>query len=112
MTCIVKKHHLKVLFKEMQFVAFFVFHMEKTRMQVKNDLRCLRQIKLKKNNVLRLSINNGGSLVSIVTGCQHNTLKFNKYGPKSYRIGLDFLDSRSPNICIIVIIISFTVKCQ
>ena len=45
MTCIVKKHHLKVLFKEMQFVAFFIFHMEKTRMQVKNDLRCLRQIK-------------------------------------------------------------------
>ena len=44
MTCIVKKHHLKVLFKEMQFVAFFIFHMEKTRMQVKNDLRCLRQI--------------------------------------------------------------------
>ena len=38
-----KKHHLKVLFKEMQFVAFFIFHMGKTRMQVKNDLRCLRQ---------------------------------------------------------------------
>ena len=35
---------LKVLFKEMQFVAFFIFHMGKTRMQVKNDLRCLRQI--------------------------------------------------------------------
>ena len=46
MTCIVKKkHHLKVLFKEMQFVAFFIFHMEKkTRMQVKNDMRCFRQI--------------------------------------------------------------------
>ena len=44
MTCIVKKHHLKILFKEMQFVAFFIFHMENTRMQVKNDLRCLRQI--------------------------------------------------------------------
>ena len=43
MACIVKKNHLKVLFKEMQFVAFFNFHMEKTRMQVKNDLRCLRQ---------------------------------------------------------------------
>ena len=43
MVCIVKKHHLKVLFKEMQFVAFFIFHMGKTRMQVKNDLRCLRQ---------------------------------------------------------------------
>ena len=27
----------------MQFVAFFIFHMGKTRMQVKNDLRCLRQ---------------------------------------------------------------------
>ena len=39
-----EKHHLKELFKEMQFVAFFIFHMEKTRMQVKNDLRCLRQI--------------------------------------------------------------------
>ena len=38
-----KKHHLNVLFKEMQFVAFFIFHMGKTRMQVKNDLRCLRQ---------------------------------------------------------------------
>ena len=38
-----KKHHLKVLFKEMQSVAFFIFHMGKTRMQVKNDLRCLRQ---------------------------------------------------------------------
>ena len=38
MTCKVKKHNLKVLFKEMQFVAFFIFHMEKTRMQVKNDL--------------------------------------------------------------------------
>ena len=38
-----KKHHLKVFFKEMQFVAVFVFHMGKTRMQVKNDLRCLRQ---------------------------------------------------------------------
>ena len=47
MACIVKKHHLKVLFKEMQFVAFFIFHMGKTRMQVKNDLRCLRQIKYK-----------------------------------------------------------------
>ena len=46
MACIVKKHHLKVLFKEMQFVAFFIFHMGKTRMQVKNDLRCLRQTKL------------------------------------------------------------------
>ena len=44
MACIVKKHHLTVLFKEMQFVAFFIFHMGKTRMQVKNDLRCLRQI--------------------------------------------------------------------
>ena len=55
-----------------------------------------------KYNVLRLSINNGGSLESIFTGCQYNTLKFNKYGPKSYRIGLDFLDSRSPNICIII----------
>ena len=44
MTCIVKNNHLKVLFKEIQFVAFFIFHMEKTRMQVKNDLRCLRQI--------------------------------------------------------------------
>ena len=43
MACIVKKHHLKVLFKEMQFVAFFSFYMGKTRMQVKNDLRCLRQ---------------------------------------------------------------------
>ena len=45
MVCIVKKkkHHLKVLFKEMQFVAFFIFRMGKTRMQVKNDLRCLRQ---------------------------------------------------------------------
>ena len=43
MTCIVKTHHLKVLFKEMQFIAFFIFHMEKNRMQVKNDLRCLRQ---------------------------------------------------------------------
>ena len=50
MTCIVKKHHLKVLFKEMQFVAFFIFHMEKTRMQVKNDLRCLRQIIKGENN--------------------------------------------------------------
>ena len=30
----------------MHFVAFFIFHMEKTRMQVKNDLRCLRQIRL------------------------------------------------------------------
>ena len=30
-----KKHHLKVLFKEMQFVAFFIYHMGKTRMQVK-----------------------------------------------------------------------------
>ena len=38
-----KKHDLKVLFKEMQFVAFFIFHVGKTRMQVKNDLRCLRQ---------------------------------------------------------------------
>ena len=47
MTCIVKKHHLKALFKEMQFVAFFIFHMEKTRMQVKNYLRCLRQKNLK-----------------------------------------------------------------
>ena len=50
MTCIVKKKQknirLKVLFKEMQFVAFFIFHMEKTRMQVKNDLRCLRQTRL------------------------------------------------------------------
>ena len=45
MACIVKKHHIKVLFKEMQFVAFFIFHMGKTRMQVKNDLRCLRQKK-------------------------------------------------------------------
>ena len=44
MACTVKKHHLKVLFKEMQFVAFFIFHMGKTRMQVKNDLRCLRQM--------------------------------------------------------------------
>ena len=41
MACIVKKHHLKVLFKEMQPVAFFIFHMGKTRMQVKNDLRCV-----------------------------------------------------------------------
>ena len=47
MACIVKKHHLKVLFKEMQFFAFFIFHMGKTRMQVKNDLRCLRQIKVR-----------------------------------------------------------------
>ena len=39
-----KKHHLKVLFKEIQFAAFFIFQMRKTRMQVKNDLRCLRQI--------------------------------------------------------------------
>ena len=46
MACIVKNHHLKVLFKEIQFVAFFIFHMGKTRMQVKNDLRCLRQITL------------------------------------------------------------------
>ena len=30
-----KKHHLKVLFIEMQFLAFFIFHMGKTRMQVK-----------------------------------------------------------------------------
>ena len=52
MTCIVKKRHLKVLFKEMQFVAFFIFHMEKTRMQVKNDLRCLRQ----KTSVIDYSI--------------------------------------------------------
>ena len=44
MACIVKKHNLKVLFKEMQFVAFFIFQMGKTQMQVKNDLRCLRQI--------------------------------------------------------------------
>ena len=43
MACMVKKHHFKVLFKEMQFVAFFISHMGKTRMQVKNDLRCLRQ---------------------------------------------------------------------
>ena len=28
----------------MQFVAVFIFHMGKTRRQVKNDLRCLRQI--------------------------------------------------------------------
>ena len=27
----------------MQFVAFFIFHNGKTQMQVKNDLRCLRQ---------------------------------------------------------------------
>ena len=46
MTCIVKNHHLKVLFKEMQFVAFFIFHMENTWMRVKNDLRCLRQINI------------------------------------------------------------------
>ena len=45
MACIVKTHHLKVLFKEMQFIASFIFHMGKTRMQVKNDLRCLRQKK-------------------------------------------------------------------
>ena len=45
-----KKHYLKVLFKEMQFVAFFIFHMGKTRMQVKNDLRCLRQITTEKNS--------------------------------------------------------------
>ena len=48
MTCIVTKNHLRVLFKEIQFVAFFIFHMEKTRMQVKNDLRCLREIRVKK----------------------------------------------------------------
>ena len=46
MACIVKKHHLKVLLKELQFVAFFIFHMGKTRMQVKNDLRYLRQTTL------------------------------------------------------------------
>ena len=49
MACLVKKHHLKVLFKEMQFVAIFIFHMGKTRMQVKNDLRCVRQKKKKKS---------------------------------------------------------------
>ena len=48
MACIVKKHRLKVLIKEMQFVAFFIFHMGKTRMQVKNDLRCLRQTRYQK----------------------------------------------------------------
>ena len=54
MACIVKKHHLKVLFKEMQFVAFFIFHMGKARMQVKNDLRCLRQIKKKFSSLLNM----------------------------------------------------------
>ena len=43
MHCIVKNIILKYFFKEMQLVAFFIFHMGKTRMQVKNDLRCLRQ---------------------------------------------------------------------
>ena len=43
MACIIKKHHLKVPFKDMQFVALFIFHMGKTRMQVKSDLRYLRQ---------------------------------------------------------------------
>ena len=46
MACIVKNIILKYIFKEMQFVAFFIFHMGKTWMQVKNDLRCLRQITL------------------------------------------------------------------
>ena len=42
-----KKHHLKVFFKEMQFVAFFIFHMGKTRMQVKNDLLSTRAFQQK-----------------------------------------------------------------
>ena len=55
-----KKHHLDVLFKEMQFVAFFIFHMEKTRMQVKNELRCLRQtMETKRMSVMK---RNGDSL--------------------------------------------------
>ena len=56
MACIVKKHNLKVLFKEMQPVAFFIFHMGKTRMQVKNDLRCLRQTSFKNHRRHRMGL--------------------------------------------------------
>ena len=80
MTCIVKKHHLKVLFKEMQFVAFFIFHMEKTRMQVKNDLRCLRQkrarLNVRKNCFSNRVVDGWNALPeSVVTAPALNTFK-------------------------------------
>ena len=72
MACIVKKkHHLKVLFKEMQFVAFFIFHMGKTRMQVKNDLRCLRQTRSYNCEELALHISLANSLCVFHEGSLH-----------------------------------------
>ena len=49
MACLVKNIIYKYFLKRCSLLPFFIFHMGKTRMQVKNDLRCLRQKRMKKD---------------------------------------------------------------